>query len=73
MVKVVPAGAAVVEVKPLTVSPIAELLKTPSTLSVLLEIEEQFPTKLRKLVQERVPIVKYESMERRRYVGSRVD
>ena len=71
--KVVPAGAAVVEVKPLTVSPIAELLKAPSTLSVLLEIEEQFPTKLRKLVQERVPIVKYESMERRRYVGSRVD
>ena len=58
MVKVVPAGAVVVEVKPSTVNPITELLKTPSTLIVLLDIEEQFPTKLRKLVQERVPIVK---------------
>lgn len=58
MVKVVPEGAVVIEEKPLTVNPITELLKTPSTLSVLLEIEEQFPTKLRKLVQERVPIVK---------------
>lgn len=54
----VPLGAEVVEVKPLIVNPMTELLKTPSTLSVLLDIDEQLPTKLRKLVQPRVPIVK---------------
>ena len=53
-----PVGADVVELNPPTVIPMTELLKDPSTLKVLLEIEEQFPTKLRKLVQLKVPIVK---------------
>ena len=58
VVYVVPVGADVVELKPLMVRPMTELLKTPLTLSVLLDMDEQFPTKLRKLVQLRVPIVK---------------
>ena len=56
--KVVPEGAEFVEVKPLTVIPMTELLKVPSIRRVLFEIEEQVPTKLRKLVQLRVPTVK---------------
>ena len=71
--KVPPVGTDVVELKPPIVIPITELLKVPSTLRVLLDIDEQFPTKLRKLMQLKVPTVKYESMERRIYVGRRFD
>ena len=58
VVKVLPVGADVVELNPPIVIPMTELLKDPSTLRVLLDIDEQFPTKLRKLVQLKVPTVK---------------
>ena len=56
--KVVFVGRVAAEVKPETVRPITELLKTPSTRSVFEDIEEQLPTKLRKLLQASVPTVK---------------
>ena len=55
---VLPVGMISVELKPLMVRPMTELLKAPSILRVLVETDEQFPTKLRKLVQLRVPTVK---------------
>ena len=58
VVKVDPVWGREPEEKPLTERPMAELTKTPSILRVLLETEEQFPTKLRKLLQLRVVTVK---------------
>lgn len=58
MVKVDPVGRAVPELKPATLNPITELLKVPVIFKVLVEILEQVPMKLRKLMQERLVIVK---------------
>ena len=52
--------------KPATLSPITELLKVPAIFRVLLETEEQFPTKLIKLLQVRLPTVKYSSIDNNR-------